>query len=542
MPRQHLHALIRNGGPRRPGASTNRAAGLLVLLGLLGPTATPRAFGAAGVVPTDFTDALVVGGLRRPIGMAMLPDARLLFLEQFTARIRLIVDGALAVVDPVCTVPDVQNNTGSEQGLLGIAVDPAWPSRPYVYVHYDDAATPTIHIARFTVSGDLDFVGDGSLTIDPATRHDILTAIPDNASNHNGGTLRFGPDRMLYVSLGEDAQPCAAQDTTLLQGKILRLDVAGLPAGPGGPPPPSAITPANNPFVAHANPNARLVWALGLRNPFRFSIDATGEVFVADVGQDSWEEIDRVPSGGLDLGWPFFEGPDAYQTCPGASGLGMTAPIHFYAHTAGSDAVIGGPVYRAPACPLGSPGFPPEYDGDYFFTDYYKGFLRRLKGSGSSWSLAPPAPGQPNASDWGSGFQQVSDWLVGCDGALWYCRQSTGFQDNTGEIRRIAYGGQVGVPLPRFRVDFRPPWPSPARGVVYFDYGLSLGARVELTLYDVMGRPVRRIVAPGMRPAGAHRATWDTSDERGSAAPPGIYLARLRVDRAELVRRFPLIR
>jgi glucose/arabinose dehydrogenase len=502
-----------------------------------------RAHAAAGIVPTNFTDSAVVGGLRFPVGMTPLPDGRVLFTEQFTARIRLIVNGALSATDPVCTVPDVRNNPGSEQGLLGIAVDPGWPARPYVYVHYDAASSATIHLARFTVGGDVSFTGNGALTIDTATRRDILVTIPDNASNHNGGTLRFGPDGMLYDSIGEDAVQCAAQDTTALQGKILRLDISTVPAGAGGPPALSVITPANNPFVLGPNANERLVWALGLRNPFRFNVDTDGALYVADVGDATWEEIDRLPGGGLDLGWPLFEGHATHPTsCPGVSGTGMTGPIYDFQHVSGSYAVIGGPVYRAPSCAPAGTNFPTAYIGDYFFSEYYHGFLRRLKGSGTTWALATPEPGQPNSTDWGTGFDGVSDWMLGCDAALWYCRQSVAFSDNTGEIRRIVYTGTTGVPSTSNAVEFRAPRPSPARGAVTLSYSLARAAVVSLEILGARGERVRRLVVSATQAAGDQVWTWDGLDEHGNAAPAGLYLARLRVDGQDLVRRIPMIR
>src|SRR5262245_39507056 len=269
--------------PQRKHFAARRSAPLArFALSLLALGAPGASLGAAGTVPPDFTDSLVLGGLRFPVAMTSLPDGRVLFTEQFTADIRLIVNGALSPVDPVCTVPDVRNNPGTEQGLLGIAVDPGWPARPYIYVHYDAASSANIHLARFTVAGDLSFTGNGALTIDTATRRDLLITIPDNADNHNGGTLRFGPDGRLYDSIGEDAQRCAAQDSTALQGKILRLDISNVPAGAGGPPAQSVITPSDNPFVDRPNANEQLVWALGLRNPFRFNVDTDGTLFVAD--------------------------------------------------------------------------------------------------------------------------------------------------------------------------------------------------------------------------------------------------------------------
>lgn len=530
--------------PRRESFARRRIAARFApaALSSLVLGAATLAHAAAGVVPTNYTDSLVLGGLSWPVAIASLPDGRVLVTEQFSARIRLIVGGALSSTDPVCTVPDVANNPGSEQGLLGIAVDPGWPARPYVYVHYDAASSPNIHIARFTVSGDLTFMGGGALTIDPASRRDILTTIPDNASNHNGGTLRFGPDGMLYDSIGEDAQPCAAQDTTALQGKILRLDVSNVPDSPGDPPALSVITPSDNPFVTHPNDNAKLVWTLGLRNPFRFATDTNGALFIADVGAGSWEEIDRVPVGGLDMGWPIFEGHVLGGNCSGVGSGGMTGPIYDFEHVSGSYAVIGGQVYRPPSCAPNGTNFPTAYNGDYFFSEYYHGFLRRLKGSGTSWALAPAEPGQPSSTDWGTGFDAVSDWMVGCDAALWYCRQAVGFADNTGEIRRIVYAGTTSVAPPTARVQFRPPWPSPARGGVTLSYTLPNAAVVSLEIFDLRGERVRRLVSPGMQSAGDQVWTWDGLDDRGARAPAGLYLARLRVNGDDLVRRFPMIR
>src|SRR5262245_38798696 len=275
-----------------------RIRSIVVLAAVLAAAAMAAPSSAQYAVPTGFTDELVIGGLSQAVGMTFLPDGRLLVVEQVSAKIRLVVNGAFATPDPVITVPNV-NTFGGEQGLLGIAVDPGWPARPYIYIHYDHTGNTNIWISRYTVAGDLAFSGSGNLTIDPATRYDILTDIPDIQLNHNGGTLRFGPDGMLYDSIGDDATSCAAQDFTSLAGKILRLDVSGLPAGGGGPPAKSAITPADNPYVGMSNANAKLIGYLGLRNPFRFAIDQTnGAVMVGDVGENAREEIDYVTTLG----------------------------------------------------------------------------------------------------------------------------------------------------------------------------------------------------------------------------------------------------
>lgn len=419
-----LSALEGAGAGRSPGLSARNTVPILIALAAFAPHTTH----AQGTVPTGFADQLVTSGFSSPVGMALLPDGRVFVIEQRNGRVRLIVNGRIAATDPVGTVPNL-NTLGGERGLLGVAVDPGWPARPYLYTHSTTTGSPArVHVSRFTVTGDLAGTGNGSLAFDAASRYELIDDIPDDAINHNGGTLRFGTDGMLYVSLGEDAQPCAAQDTSSLRGVILRLDVTRLPAGGGGPPDHSLITPAGNPFVASGGTHARLIWAYGLRNPFRFHVDpANGALFIGDVGQDTWEEVSVATQGGRNFGWPIREGNAAYSGGCAAVGS-LTSPIFAFGHDEGASVMSAG-VYRRPVSSRN--GFPPAYEGDYFFSDYSTGYLWRLKRGASSWAVAAPVPGQPDSKYWGIGFESVPDYLLGPDGALWYCRQSSG------EVRRI---------------------------------------------------------------------------------------------------------
>jgi glucose/arabinose dehydrogenase len=516
-----------------PGvARALRAASLTIATLLVANAAT-----AQFALPTDFVDELVVAGLHQPVGMAFLPDGRLLVVERQTAQVRLIVNGALAAVDPVVTVPDVDASYG-EEGLLGVAVDPGWPDRPYVYVQFTVDGAPFNRISRFTAMGDLGFTGDGSITLDPSSRYDVIEP-PRPAEYHNGGTLRFGPDGMLYSSLG-DATACNSQLPWEIWGKILRLDVSGLPPGPGGPAPPALITPSDNPFALSPDPDARMVWHFGLRNPFRFGIDAaTGDMVIADVGGSEREELNYSAVPGDNFEWPIYEGevPGPY-VCQFFDSTRFRGPIHSYDHSEGT-AVTGNVIYRPP--PSATQPFPPEYDGDIFFCDFSSSWLRRLKRTGETWSMAS-APGQPNATDWGLGADWVSDLVIASDGTLWCCRLGTDNGNGLGQIRRIRYAGTVSVPPPTLSpAEFRAPFPSPSHGSVAFDVVLAADATMSLSVHDVTGRRVRALVAADTRSAGPHRVSWDGRDGGGRRVAPGVYLARLSVAGHSIDRRLVLL-
>lgn len=500
----------------------------------------------AQVLPTGFADEQLVPGLRFPVGFDFLPDGRVLFVEQATARVRLVEGLALSAVDPVLTVPAVLS--GSERGLLGIAVDPRWPAQPYLYVH-STSTTGFIRISRFRVSGSLTGAGGGGLTADPASRYDLIDDIPDVQFNHNGGTVRFGPDELLYVSLGEDASPCAAQDTVSLRGVILRLEVRNLPDGPGTAT-RAQITPADNPYVSHPDPDARLVAVTGLRNPFRVQIDPVRRwLLVGDVGQSAFEELDvvRLPGAtgtaggtlGADFGWPWFEGPAAFSTCTG-SNAGRTGPAFSYNRSGGGSAsIISAGAYRAQG---GARDWPADYEGDVFLSDYYSGNLTRLRVQGSALSIAPVADGQPSASYWGTGFGAVADYRVGPDGSLWYLRQAVSFQDNSGSLRRIVHLG--GPPPPTdgpFWVSLAVT-PQPAVGFATIAVNTSAPARITLRIHDLSGRLVRTLLEGVDLTSQFFDGTWDGLDDAGNPAQAGVYVVRAQAGGRSRTARLVFIR
>jgi len=494
-------------------------------------------------LPSGFQDELVADGLDAPVGMAFLPDGRLIVVEQNTTRVRLHAGAPRSPILEVGDVPDV--TIYGERGLLGVAVDPRWPASPYLYVHYT-STDAHVHVSRFTVTGDLANTDDGSLSFESTSRYDLITDVPDIAGNHNGGTLRFGRDGMLYASFGEDANPCAAQDSVSLRGVIVRLDVSRLPAGPGAAT-RDLITPSDNPWVSSSNANARLVWAYGLRNPFRFQVDpATGSLVVSDVGQDQWEEVDIVDRPTLDFGWPFREGPADYpghSTCPGVPVRPtLTEPIFAYDRSRvnnGSAVVITAGVYRPPVS--ATHAFPDEYVGNVFVSDCYHGYTWRLVNDGGSWTVAAPVSGQPVVEHWEEGLDYVPDYAIGPDGGLWYCKQ------DVGQIRRIvtaeaAPPDTTPAPAPSPEVTIGAAYPLPSAGLVRFNLDLHRTARIRISIHDARGRRVRMLVDGFERGAGPWTTAWDGYDDQRRQVHPGLFFARFDLGGDVFERRIVLVR
>jgi len=259
----------------------------------------------AGTLPTGFTESNVVTGLTSPIGMAFLPDGRIIVIEQ-AGRVRLVVNGVLRTAPMLDITAEVLY--GGEQGLLGLAVDPDYPTRPYVYIYYNNASPNLQYVVRYTATGTLNNSSSTDLNLDAASRVYLLNDIPNNATNHNGGTLRFGTDKMLYISMGDDANSCHAQDRTLLKGAIFRIKVDDTIVINSNVADKASLVPSDNPWSSASSVNERLVFAYGLRNPFRFNVHPdTGALFIGDVGSGTREEVD-VSTGGENFGWPYWEG------------------------------------------------------------------------------------------------------------------------------------------------------------------------------------------------------------------------------------------
>jgi hypothetical protein len=184
--------------------------------------------------------------------------------------------------------------------------------------------------------------------------------------------------------------------------------------------------------------------------------------------------------------------------------------------------------------------FPPEYEGDAFFTDYYRGFLRRMTPDGAGWTVAPPVPGQPAPSNWGDPYGLICDFAVAPDGRLYYVQQFMPCcPPQSGVIGRVSYVGTLGV-VPAGESFAFTAWPVPARRGLALSFRLERAAATELAIHDLGGRLVRRVVRGMPLAPGLHRVDWDAHDSAGERAPPGLYLARLVVAGRAVVRRVPL--
>jgi glucose/arabinose dehydrogenase len=281
-----------------------------------------------------------------------------------------VVKGGVSLPVPFLDISNRVTTTGSEQGLLGLAFPPDYATKGYFYVNYTRSPDGHTIVARYLITGDPDRADPDSET--------VLLTIAQPFANHNGGQLAFGPDGFLYIGTGDggsggDPQN-RGQDAGALLGKLLRIDVES-GAEPYGIPP-------GNPFRADLD-KLDEIWALGLRNPWRFSFDRqTGDLYIADVGQGSFEEVDvqdARSTGGENYGWRIMEGSMCFGSlfCNQA---GLTHPVVAYDHSNGDCSVTGGMVYRGEDFPT--------MGGIYFYGDFCSGRIWGLRKQGSTWETS----------------------------------------------------------------------------------------------------------------------------------------------------------
>jgi glucose/arabinose dehydrogenase len=351
----------------------------------------------------------LAGGFQRPVYITHAGDGsgRLFVVEQ-DGRIRILhTDGSITptpFLDITSRVRSPADGGGNEQGLLGLAFPPGYAQKGHFYVYYTNQDGNNL-VVRFGLTGNPDVA-------DPASEEQILLLEHPGASNHNGGQIAFGADGYLYIGTGDGGgggDPNGnAQNPASLLGKILRIDVeystptaaysTYLPClnkSEGQVQNTAYRIPADNPFVGQTGYREE-IWALGVRNPWRFSFDRqTHDLYIGDVGQNTYEEIDFQPassSGGENYGWNVMEGNHCYNaaTC---DSTGMTPPVTEYDHSLGCS-VTGGVAYRGTAYPA--------MQGIYFYADYCSGRIWGLQNN-SGWQSLMLLDSSLSASSFGEG-------------------------------------------------------------------------------------------------------------------------------------------
>ncbi len=334
----------------------------------------------AGVpVPPELELVPVASGLSTPVVVTNAGDgSNRLFIVEKAGRIRIVEDGTL-LATPFIDIDSIVNSGSNEQGLLGLAFHPNYEGNGYFYVNYTDSSGDTV-VSRFSVTG-----GNPNVA-DPGSEFEILSIVQPFV-NHNGGQIEFGPDGYLYIGMGDGGSGGdpgdRAQNLAVLLGKMLRIDIDH------ADPPLDYRIPADNPFVGVSGA-AEEIWAYGLRNPWRFSFDrTTGDLFIGDVGQYDWEEIDFQPAsstGGENWGWRCYEATHPHNTT-GCGPIGdYDGPVIEYSSASPTSncSVTGGYRYRG----VLAPGLKGAYlYGDYCSGKVWAGVYNEMGGTWSAVDL-----------------------------------------------------------------------------------------------------------------------------------------------------------
>lgn len=392
---------------------------------------------AAATLPAGFSESVYGSGLSNPTAMAFAPDGRL-FVCQQTGELRVVKNGSLLAPPFVTLTVD----SSGERGLLGIAFDPNFAANRFLYVYYTVPA-PTggsahNRVSRFTASAANPDVAAAGSELPIFDLNDLSTA-----TNHNGGAIHFGPDGKLYIAAGENANSANSQSIGNLLGKLLRINSDGtIPADNPTTFPGIAGSPAGN---------NRAIWTVGLRNPYTFTFQpGSGRLFINDVGQNTWEEINDGIAGS-NYGWANCEG---FCAPPNAN---FRDPLFEYGHGSSSTtgcAITGGAFYN-PSINQ----FPSDYVGKYFFAEFCTGWIRRFD------------PGTGMAVDFASGISSPVDLLVQNDGSLYYLARGTG------RVMRVQFTN-----------------PTATNGIVGGRLATSDGAPIEGSIVRLSGTQNRKTI------------------------------------------------
>ena len=453
-----------------------------------------------------------------PVDLVMAPGQpdRVYIAEQgvvgpgFAPRVRTLVPGDAAAT----TFVDLGSGVlaGGEAGLLGLAFHPDYAANGRLFVSY------TARSPRRSVVAELARSATDPLQADLATARVVLE-VDQPDGNHNGGQIGFGPDGFLYIALGDgggagDPGNHGQRPSTLL-GSILRIDVDARPDGA------AYGIPDANPFAQTDGPERDEVYAYGFRNPWKFAFDdATGDLWVMDVGQDVWEEVNRVEAG-QNYGWNVTEGPECFLAgCdPGA----FAAPVFSYPHdnATGGFSISGGMVYRGSALP--------SLDGRVLYADYV---TRRV------WALDPDGDDPDHelllTTSRGDNNAGISAVRQGPGGEAYILVYS--FNGPT-RILRLESVGVAAEPEPDRAASLQLAGPNPFSRATALTVGLGGGGPARVTLHDALGRELAVLFDGALAPSASRRI-----EVPGEALPPGVYAVRLATERLTVARQLVLIR
>lgn len=373
------------------------------------------------VLPDGFTDSVVAQNFGLPTAMDVLPDGRVLIAAQ-DGRLQVVKNGALLSSPFVSVSVDYDG----ERGLVGVTHDPNFQTNGFVYIYYTVPKTATAaaynKIVRYTAQGDVAKTGSA---VEILRLGDLIEV----NTNHNGGAMHFGKDGKLYVGVGENAVPTNSQTLSNLMGKVLRLDVSNVQAGD-----PvnnvAKLIPSDNPFVNSAQGINKLIYALGFRNPFSFAVNSiSGDIFINEVGQNSWEEVNKLVAGG-NYGWNQAEGFS--NGTPAQLGPGTyQQPFAAYDHATGN-CVVGGLFYNATSGMTNA--FPSSFNGKFMFADLGGHWLHVLDPA-TPGTLADPDPSNVFADDTAGSPVDIAQ---ATDGSVYYASRM-----NNGYLFKISYSAST---------------------------------------------------------------------------------------------------
>ena len=424
-----------------------------------------------------------------PVSIKNAGDDRLFVVEK-RGWIKIVNTDGSVNVTPFLNIDNLVIDTGSERGLLGLAFHPNYASNGYFYVNYINNSGNTV-ISRFSRN-----VSDPNLA-NPSSET-ILMTINQPFSNHNGGDLEFGPDGYLYIGTGDGGSggdPNGnGQNLNSLLGKMLRIDVdSGSPYS----------IPSDNPYVNDANPNTLAeIWAYGLRNPWRFSFDSTtGDLWIADVGQNIYEEINTAPSttAGINYGWRCYEGNHAYNTSGCSSSSGMMFPVAEYSHSGGGCSITGGYIYRGSVFS--------NLNGLYLFADYCSNEIGYLEYNGSTWDLNFVYKSSFGGNNWTSFGEDIN-------GEIYIAGISSG------KIFKIVDNN---LSVDEFSTLNFKMFPNPSNNLVEIDVSTANEGLYEL--YDITGKRVKSFKESGS-------FNFSVKDLNN-----GVYFMKCTIDNATFVKK-----